>query len=196
MIAVVGVATNPASWFERDFPAAAADAAAAAAGPHGRVLATSPFADWLLWTHPELAGRVAFDARFELLTPFQLERAARFLGRSGSWTATANRYRVLVLGKQDDSQLRAALLRSGMARVVRIDRSVVVSAPHRLKPEAGWSRGSASEAPSLGLSAVVRGPQFPASSQLPRQPGSTKHAERPLLQDQGGSRFYKSRRIL
>jgi hypothetical protein len=126
VIAVVGVATNPASWFERDFPAAAADAAAAAAGPQGRVLATSPFADWLLWTHPELAGRVAFDARFELLTPVQLERAARFLGRSGSWTATANPYRVLVLGKQDDGQLRAALLGSGLARVVRIDRNVVV----------------------------------------------------------------------
>jgi hypothetical protein len=126
VIAVVGVATNPASWFERDFPAAAADAAAAAAGPHGRVLATSPFADWLLWTHPELAGRVAFDARFELLTPVQLERAARFLGRSGAWAATARRYRVVVLGRQDDSQLRAALLRSGLAQVVQVDRNVVV----------------------------------------------------------------------
>jgi len=126
VIAVVGVATNPASWFERDFPAAAADAAAAAAGPHGRVLATSPFADWLLWTHPELAGRVAFDARFELLTPVQLERAARFLGRSGAWARTANPYRVLVLGTQDDSQLRAALLRSGLARVVHVDRNVLV----------------------------------------------------------------------
>jgi hypothetical protein len=126
VIAVAGVATNPASWFERDFPAAAADSAAAAAGIQGRVLATSRFADWLLWTHPELAGRVAFDARFELLTPVQLERAARFLGRSGAWTATARPYRVLVLGEQDDSQLRAALLRSRLARVVRIDRNVVV----------------------------------------------------------------------
>jgi hypothetical protein len=126
LVAVVGVATNPASWFERDFPPAAADAAAAAAGPEGLVLATSPFADWLLWTHPELAGRVAFDARFELLTPSQLERAARFLGRSGAWTATARPYRVLVLGKQDDSQLRAALRRVRLARVVRIDRNVVV----------------------------------------------------------------------
>jgi hypothetical protein len=126
VIAVAGVATNPPSWFERDFPPAAADAAAAAAGPQGLVLATSRYADWLLWTHPELAGRVAFDSRFELLTPSQLERAARFLGRSGAWTATARPYRVLVLGKHDDSQLRAALRRARLARVVRIDRNVVV----------------------------------------------------------------------
>jgi hypothetical protein len=123
---VVGVAANPASWFVRDFPPAAADAAAAAAGPHGQVLATSSFADWLLWTHPELAGRVAFDARFELLTSGELTRAARFLARSGDWTATARGYRVFVLGKQDDGQLRAALVRSGLARVVRVDGDVVV----------------------------------------------------------------------
>src|SRR5438105_4007396 len=104
VVAVLGVAANGASWFERDFPPAAA-------GPHGRVLATSPYADWLLWTHPELAGRVAFDARFELLTSGQLLQAARFLARSGNWTATAHGYRAIVLGKQDDNQLRAALVR-------------------------------------------------------------------------------------
>jgi hypothetical protein len=90
------------------------------------VLATSSFADWLLWTHPELAGRIAFDARFELLTSGQLTQAARFLARSGDWTAAARGYRVLVLGKQDDRQLRVALVRSGLARVVRVDRDVVV----------------------------------------------------------------------
>jgi len=126
VVAVVGVAANGASWFQRDFPPAAADAAAAAAGPHGRVLATSPYADWLLWTHPELAGRVAFDARFELLTSGQLLQAARFLARSGNWTATAHGYRAIVLGKQDDNQLRAALVRSGQARVVRVSRDIVV----------------------------------------------------------------------
>jgi hypothetical protein len=90
------------------------------------VLATSSFADWLLWTHPELSGRVAFDARFELLTSGKLTRAARFLARSGDWTATTRGYRVIVLGKQDDLRLRASLVRSGLARVVRVDRDVVV----------------------------------------------------------------------
>jgi hypothetical protein len=31
-------------------------------------------ADWLLWERPELAGRVAYDVRFELLTRAQLAR--------------------------------------------------------------------------------------------------------------------------
>jgi hypothetical protein len=126
VVAVAGVAANPESWFERDFPPGAAAAAAAAAGPEGRVLATSPYADWLLWTHPELRGRVAFDARFELLTSGQLLRAARFLARAGDWTATPRGYRVIVIGKQEDRRLRATLVRSGLARVVRVDRDIVV----------------------------------------------------------------------
>jgi hypothetical protein len=126
VVAVIGVAANPASWFQRDFPPAAAAAASAAAGSQGRVLATSPYADWLLWARPELAGRIAFDARFELLSSAQLERAARFLGRSGDWPQTARGYRVLVLGKQDDARLREALVRSGLARVVRMDRDIAV----------------------------------------------------------------------
>src|SRR5437773_1826803 len=67
LISLGGVLAKPDSWFTTDFPVGAARATAAAAGPHGRVFATSPYADWVLWTSPQLAGRVAFDARFELL---------------------------------------------------------------------------------------------------------------------------------
>ena len=49
-----------------------------------------------------------------------------FAGRTVADVDFLRRYRVLVLGKQDDSQLRAALLGSGLARVVRVDRNVVV----------------------------------------------------------------------
>src|SRR5436190_18032060 len=65
VIAVAGVAAKSTSWFTSDFPTAAAKAASAAAGPHGRLFASSPYADWLLWSRPELTGRVAYDARFE-----------------------------------------------------------------------------------------------------------------------------------
>src|SRR5438445_4300970 len=68
VIAVVGVAVKSTSWFTTGFPTAAARAASSAAGPQGRVYASSPFADWLLWSRPGLTGRVAYDARFELLT--------------------------------------------------------------------------------------------------------------------------------
>jgi hypothetical protein len=42
-----------------------------AANP-GLVFAEESAADWLLWERPELAGRIVFDARFELLDPGDL----------------------------------------------------------------------------------------------------------------------------
>jgi hypothetical protein len=125
-VALAAVATNSKSWFTADFPPAAAKAAAAAAGDDGRVFATSPYADWVLWTRPELAGRVAFDARFELLTRGQLQRLGAFQGRVGDWTATARAYQVFVMGRHDDEKLWRALVRTGTARVVHVDSEVVV----------------------------------------------------------------------
>ena len=63
---------RPSAWLERDLPPAAAAAVAAAAGPHGIVLADDAHADWLLWQQPSLAGRVAYDVRFELFNRREL----------------------------------------------------------------------------------------------------------------------------
>lgn len=126
LVATGGVAAKAQSWFVGGFPPAAADAVAAAAGANGRVLAMSPYADWLLWSRPRLAGRVAFDARFELLTTAQLRTLGEFQSRVGDWTATARGYRMLVLDRHSDSKLRAALVRSGSARVVLVSGDIVV----------------------------------------------------------------------
>jgi hypothetical protein len=126
VVALAGVAANPTSWFVGDFPPAAAAAASTAAGPHGRLLATSVYADWLLWSRPELRGRVVFDARYELYTGHQLATLGRFQARIGNWLETARTFDVFVLGTRDNSALRAALVRSGTARVVRADRRIVV----------------------------------------------------------------------
>jgi hypothetical protein len=126
VITVVAVAAKPESWFTTKFPSAAADAAAAAAAPDGHVLAMVPYADWLLWSHPELSGRVAFDARFELLSKTQLKRIAAFQAQAEDWKAIARRYRVIVLGARDNRDLRRALVRAGIAHVVRADANVVV----------------------------------------------------------------------
>jgi hypothetical protein len=125
-VALAGVATNAKGWFTADFPSRAAEAAAAAAGPHGRIFAMSPYADWLLWSEPRLRGRGAFDARFELLTPHPVGTIGAFQGRVGNWSSAIRGYRVIVLDRRDDRRLRAALVRSGMARVVQVDRGVVV----------------------------------------------------------------------
>lgn len=117
-ISVLAVALKPTSWFTSNFPPAAAAAASSAAGHSGRVFATSPDADWLLWARPELEGRMALDARFELLSTSQLQKLARFQAVAGDWRATARGYRVFVLYPGSDSALEKALL--GTLRLRRV----------------------------------------------------------------------------
>jgi hypothetical protein len=126
VIAVAGVAAKSTSWFTSGFPTAAARAASTAAGPQGRVFASSPFADWLLWSRPELSGRVAYDARFELLSAAQLQRIALFQNRAGNWQATARGFEVFVLDPHADKALEQSLLRALPARVVFSSPQVVV----------------------------------------------------------------------
>src|SRR5207248_2798050 len=104
----------------------AADAAARAAGPHGKVIASSPYADWLLWSEPRLSGRVAFDARYELLTKDQLSTLGSFESRVGDWMKTTRGYAAVVLGARDDRALATALVATRRARVAYRDADVVV----------------------------------------------------------------------
>jgi hypothetical protein len=125
-ISVAAVAIKPVAWFTTKFPPTAAQAAATAAGPDGRVFATSPYADWLLWSQPNLAGRVAFDARFELLSTGQIHELALLQGRSGDWLRTVSGYRVFVLDAHSDGPLERSLIHRLRARVVFSSPQVVV----------------------------------------------------------------------
>jgi hypothetical protein len=126
VIAIAGVAAKSTSWFTTEFPAAAAKAASTAAGPRGRVYASSPYADWLLWSRPRLKGRVAYDARFELLSQAQLERIASFESRVGNWLPTARGYQVFVLDPRSNHELEQSLRHALPARVVFSSPQVVV----------------------------------------------------------------------
>jgi hypothetical protein len=90
------------------------------------VFATSPYADWLLWSRPTLAGRVAFDARFELLSTSQLLRVARLQAQSGDWLRTVSAYRVFVLNRRSDGSLERSLIHRLPARVVFSSPQVLV----------------------------------------------------------------------
>ena len=90
------------------------------------MFATSPYADWLLWSRPGLSGRVAFDARFELLSTRQLDRIARLQNRSGDWLQTLKAYRVFVLDTRSDHTLERSLVNRLPARVVFSSPQVVV----------------------------------------------------------------------
>jgi hypothetical protein len=126
VVATLGVAFKPASWFAQQYPKAAQQAAAGAAGAHGRIFANESDADWLVFEHPELAGRIAFDSRFELLTGRQLRSVTEFRNLVAGWRSTVAGYSVLVLDKDDDAKPIRALLRSGEAQVVLRRGPVVV----------------------------------------------------------------------
>lgn len=96
---LLAVARLDATLRER-YPPAALDAVSRAAGaePAVRVFADLLYADWLLWQQPELAGRLSFDARLELLSAAELRRIARFdLQIGADWRAAAGDARLFVL---------------------------------------------------------------------------------------------------
>jgi hypothetical protein len=95
--------TRPTSELLDGWPRDGAAAAAAAAGPSGRVLADDVHSDWLLWEQPQLAGRLAYDVRFELFTRKQLERLRAF--RNGTAPEVGSGYRVLSFPSSSDRRL-------------------------------------------------------------------------------------------
>jgi hypothetical protein len=105
-----------ASRFDLNYPPEARAAVVAAAGSHGRVYANETYADWLVLTAPELRGRIAFDARFELLTRAQLEHIAAVRVAQVGWSDILRPYDTAVLRSEEDD-LRRAMLRAGWTRV-------------------------------------------------------------------------------
>jgi hypothetical protein len=129
------LAQGSAGLTKSSFPPAAADAAAraAAARPHTTIYSNERYADWLLFTRPELTGRLAFDARFELLSAEQLQRIFMWTNQiTDEWRQTIAGSGVVVLDLPDEQPLQASLLRpgSGLRRVYG-DSEVAVFATNR-----------------------------------------------------------------
>jgi hypothetical protein len=141
VIAGTTVLGAPGPALADHYPAGASNAVAQALerDPQARVFADVHFADWLLWRIPQARGRVAFDARFELLTHNQLERLYRWVTESTDrWRSAAVGTSIAVVDRSDDKLKQAALLRSG-ARVLYANREVAVLA---LPPAFGRSSGA------------------------------------------------------
>ena len=103
------------------WPQAAGNAVAAAAAddPTLQVLSDPGYSDWLLWQHPALQGRIAFDVRFELLgdrglaDTVHLERAA-----GPAWNAPFRRYRLALWSEASHPELVAALRAEPHTRIL------------------------------------------------------------------------------
>ena len=128
VVSLAGVAAKPASWFERDYPSGilTAVARAEAPNPHLRVFSDEQYSDWLLLRRPELRGRVAYDARFELLTKSQLQNIVDIRRRVEGWRAAVAPYGLFVLKKGPESAMATGLLHERGARVLYRGHGVVV----------------------------------------------------------------------
>ena len=96
LVFVLGVAAwvgaKADTWVAQKYPPrlAAAVSGAASADPGARILADEAWADWLLYEDPSLAGRIAYDIRYELLTESELDRILAFQREQGPlWQTVA-----------------------------------------------------------------------------------------------------------
>jgi hypothetical protein len=131
---VATVAAKPASWFERHYPEGAVGAIqrAEATQPQVRVFASTQYSDWLLLRLPELRGRVAYDARFELLPTYRLRQLVDLRRQVEGWRNVVAPFGLFVLkdGPDDEGSLIKGLLRQEHARVLyRGNGAVVLSRP-------------------------------------------------------------------
>lgn len=124
VVGTVDALSAPHADLARNYPARAADATVRAAGSGRTVYAAEEFADWLLWEHPELAGRVAFDVRYELLDQPEVRRIVLFDAGSGLGDPLT-RPGVFIL---DPKRVRHAVdgLRATVRTVYKTDHAVVV----------------------------------------------------------------------
>jgi len=95
---------TPTSRFETLSPRPAMEVAArwAAAHPDAKIMAGDISASALLWTHPELAGRVGFDSRYEVYSQKQLELYTNWVSDAGvrsQWAADLNGYDEVLLSQ-------------------------------------------------------------------------------------------------
>jgi hypothetical protein len=127
-LTLVAVTTRSDGWFTREWPAGAAKVVSAAARDGNvKVMSDERYADWLLWKHPELRGRVAFGIRFELFTARQIEELAEYKRATDvGWHRIAAGYDVLVLDRRARSVDAETELAKRGYRVAYRDKQVAV----------------------------------------------------------------------
>jgi hypothetical protein len=130
VLAIAATLVRPSSTYELSYERTGVLTAiqkAEHADPSLKVLADVRFADWLLWRDPSLRGKVANDARFELLSAQQISRMQAVFSVAGlNWKQGANGYRLLVLDRKYDPDTVQAFTREPGARVLYDDGERIV----------------------------------------------------------------------
>jgi hypothetical protein len=99
---------------------------AVAADPSLKLIVDDRYSDYLLWRDPRLAGHIANDVRFELLSAAQLNRVEDVYGAVGpGYVHDARGYRLLVLNG-DSGGARAFAAEAGSRVLFRDASSIVI----------------------------------------------------------------------
>lgn len=123
---------RPAHAFERQQSTGYLEAvrAAAEADPSARIVADIADADRLLWQYPQLSGRIAFDARFELLPATGIHDVASMLSGSEGSSLLHGSYRIFALDRHAaGNTIRSLEAVPGHHTVYRDSRRAVVRVP-------------------------------------------------------------------
>jgi hypothetical protein len=129
VVAAIGLAREPATQYQTSIPSRAVTVAAdiAARQPRLVVLSDQFCAVGLLWLHPDLLGRVAFDIRVEQYPRAGLAAMFDFIDARGPhWQRMLRGYDLVVVSRQMNPRLARALPRVLGWRVVYSDSSGVV----------------------------------------------------------------------
>jgi hypothetical protein len=118
---IVFSATRPNGAYDSQLPAAAIDAVGRE--PAASVLADPRTADWLLWHLPALRGHLAYDVRFELLTPREFALVSAFSKAQPRSATAASGYSLVV----DTPANITRLLRTGGWRKLYTDTQVAIA---------------------------------------------------------------------
>jgi uncharacterized membrane protein len=110
LVFVLGVAVwvgaKADAWVAQKYPPrlAATVSKTASAYPRDKILVDEAWADWLLYEDPSLAGRIAYDIRYELLTESELDRLLTFQREQGPlWRTVASPFPLLILDRDRDA---------------------------------------------------------------------------------------------
>lgn len=130
LIGAVATLARPASGYELHYQRTGMLSAVRGAverDPALKILADVRFADWLLWRDPSLRGKVANDARFELLSSPQAARLQRLYAAIGTdWKAGARGYRLIVLDRKFEPDAVTGFVHEPGARILYDDGERVV----------------------------------------------------------------------
>jgi hypothetical protein len=128
LAAAATAAARPESWYVREWPNRAAPAIAAATrDPSTLVLSDDRYADWILWEHPHLVGRVAYDVRFELFSDEEFRKLFAYRNQVGDdWRRAGNGYAVVAIDADQTRHIVRTLVAEDGVSVAYRDAKIAV----------------------------------------------------------------------